>query len=92
MYDENVPAFRIKAYEDFDVAYARALKKAWIRTEGMPEEILDELKRKLNAFGQDSQTSSYNGTPCKEWLESEEPETTDGGNFTPAPDEMKEAT
>ncbi len=59
MFEEDLPRFYVRPGEDFDQAYARALKKARMRTEGKPEESLDELKRKLNAFGQNSQTSSY---------------------------------
>jgi hypothetical protein len=53
MYEEDLPPFWTRDGEDFDQAYARVLKKA-------------QMKRK-HAFGQDSQTSSYNGTPCREW-------------------------
>jgi hypothetical protein len=67
MYDDTLPPFWCRDGEDFDQAYARIVKKARMRTAGMPEDVLDELKRKLRAFGQDSETSSYNGTPCREW-------------------------
>ncbi len=68
MCDEDVPPFTVRPGEDFDDAYARARKKLQMLTEGMPKLLQDALRQKLDLYGQDSATSSHNGTPCKEWI------------------------
>jgi hypothetical protein len=66
--DEDVPPFVVRPGEDPEAPYERARMSVRFQHQATPSSLQDLLKEKLELYGRDSTTSSYNGTPCKEWM------------------------